>query len=317
MLKMTVAICTYNRAHYLPRLINSIRQQTCPISFEILVVNNNSSDNTEEVLRELAQLEDVALRFVTEVKQGIVHARNRAIEESLESAYLAFIDDDEIPDSNWLNAAVDALDREEAECVGGEIRISLPVSGHPPWLDKELLPFLGEVKNGPEPFWITDPSTPVWSGNVAYKTSIFCDGLRFDHRYDRQGHVVGGGSDEIMFNEFLDRGFRIRYRPDMIIEHLVERWRLKRRYFLALHYKAGWKRGRWAQEDFHRTFCGIPPFMISQVMRQWRLALPTLVLSRPGGVRQAMNAAHAVGMIVGRFWRWNDAMAGRNFSLLY
>lgn len=314
---LTVAVCTYNRAERLPRLVMSLQQQQCPISFEILVVDNNSTDNTQIVLAKLASMGGPSLRFVKETTQGIVHARNRAIEESRDSTYLAFIDDDELPGSNWLKAAVDALDREGAECVGGEIRVLFSVVERPGWLEDELLPFLGKVKNSSAPFWIKDRSTPVWSGNVAYRTSIFSDGLRFDHRYNRRGHAIGGGSDEIMFNVLLNRGVRMRYRPDMVIEHLIEKWRLKKSYFFKLHYKAGWKKGRWGCEEYGRTVCGIPPFMVMQAIRQWRRALPMLLLSRSGRIRQAMNAAYALGMIAGRFQRWKDARSRKevaNFS---
>ncbi|MBE9547703.1 MAG: glycosyltransferase family 2 protein [Proteobacteria bacterium] len=307
MRKITVAICTYNRAGRLPTLVKTLRQQKCPISSEILVVDNNSSDDTQEVLSELVQLDGMPLRFVRETKQGIVHARNRAIDESRNSAYLAFIDDDELPEPGWLNAAVDALDREGAECVGGEIRVSLPVTERPSWLEEELLPFLGEVKHSAEAFWITDRSTPVWSGNIAYRVSLFAEGLRFDHRYNRYGHAVGGGEDVIMLDSLLKQRVRIRYRPDMVIDHFIEGWKLRRSYFLKLHYELGWKTGRWGCEEYGRTLCGIPLFMIVQAIRQWRRALPMLLLSRSGRIRQAMNGAHALGMIAGRFQRWKDA----------
>ena len=308
MKKVTVAVCTYNRAHYLPPLLQALRQQECSIPFEILVVNNNSTDSTEKVLQDLSLLGGPPLRSVEEKKQGIVYARNRAIEESRDSTYMAFIDDDEIPGPNWLKAAVDALDREGAECVGGEIRVRLPVVERPSWLEEELLPFLGEVKNASGPFWITDRSTPVWSGNVAYKTSIFSDGLRFDRRYNRQGHAIGGGEDAVMFHSLLGRGVRIRYRPDMLVEHLVEKWRMKRSFFLQLHYKAGWKRGRWGQEEYDKTVCGVPPFMMIQALQQWGKALSVFVFRRPGALRQAMNATHAIGMIIGRFQRWKEGI---------
>ena len=304
MRKITVAICTYNRAGRLPTLVKTLRQQKCPISSEILVVDNNSSDDTQEVLRELVQLDGMPLRFVKETKQGIVHARNRAIDESRNSAYLAFIDDDELPGPSWLNAAVDALDREEAECVGGEIRVSLSVAERPSWLEEELLPFLGEVKNGPAPFWIADRSTPVWSGNIAFRVSLFAEGLRFDHRYNREGDAVGGGEDVIMLDFLLKRGTRIRYRPDMVIDHLIEEWKLKRRYFLKLHYKCGWKTGRWELQDYPHMACGVPPFMVAQAFTQWSKALSMYLSSKPGVLRQAMNATHALGMIAGRMQSW-------------
>jgi len=302
--RMTVAVCTYNRADGLVRLIRALRERESNLPVEILVVNNNSTDRTEEAVGALSRTPGAPVRLVNEARQGIVHARNRAIEEALESRYLAFIDDDELPGRNWIRSAQDALTREDARCAGGRIDVRLPSTGRPRWLEDELLFFLGKVDNGPEPFWITDRSTPVWSGNVAYRTSVFRDGLRFDRRYDRQGQEVGGGSDEILFRELLARGVRIRYRPDMAIEHLVEPRRLRRRYFLELHYRAGWKAGRWSGGGEERSVCGVPLFLIRQAYDRCTQAILPFVLLRKDSTRLAMNSAHAFGMVVGRARRW-------------
>ena len=116
---LTVAVCTYNRAHRLPKLVRALRQQECPIPFEILIVDNNSTDGTQAVLEQLSLEDGHPLRFVKETQQGIVFARNRALEESLSSTYMAFLDDDELPLPGMLKAAIDALEREGADCVGG------------------------------------------------------------------------------------------------------------------------------------------------------------------------------------------------------
>lgn len=299
---ITVAICTYNRAERLSQLVSALRAQRCPISFEILTVDNNSSDNTHEVLSDLAACGGAPLRYVREVRQGIVYARNRAIEEA-HGTYLAFIDDDETPDRRWLEAAVDALEREEADCAGGEIRACLPVIRRPAWLEENLMGFLGDVRYGSVPFWITDRSTPVWSGNVAYRMSVFSDGLRFDHRYNREGEGIGGGEDEILFKTLLERRARIRYRPDMVIDHHIDRWKLKRRYFLKLHFIAGRKYGLYSVGDYERAIMGIPLYMFAQAARQWGKALIKFLKNEQGMLRQAMNGAHATGMIIGRMQR--------------
>lgn len=308
--RVTIAVCTYNRAGNLVRLIRALREQESDLPLEILVVNNNSTDETEEVVTAFFETAGPPVRLVNENRQGIVPARNRAIAESLESRYLAFIDDDELPGRTWIRAAVDALAGEGAQCAGGRIDVRLPAGSRPRWLEDELLYFLGKVDNGPEPFWITDRTTPVWSGNVAYRTSVFRDGLRFDRRYDRKGRGVGGGSDDILFRELLARGARIRYRPDMIIEHLVDPWRLKRLYFLELHYKAGWKAGRWGERAADRSVCGVPLFLVRHAYRQLVKTIPPFLFLRKGSTRLAMNSAHAVGMIVGRYRSWNELSKG-------
>ena len=303
---LTVAVCSYNRAHRLPGLIAALREQKCSIPFEILVVDNNSTDNTQQVLRELAELDGAPLRYVKEIQQGIVHARNYAIQKTGDRTYLAFIDDDELPGPDWLKATVDAFEREGADCVGGEIKVSLPVKKRLDWLEEELLGFLGEKKYSTEPFWITDRSTPVWSGNIAYRTSVFANGLRYDPRYNRKGQGIGGGEDAIMFDILLKQRIKIRYKPDMVVNHFVEEWKLKRRYFLKLHFIAGIKFGRYATGEYERVIMGVPPFMVIQTLHQCGRTLLKLLRHKPGLLRQAMTGAHATGMIVGRIQRWRD-----------
>ena len=97
MKKLTIAVCTYNRAHNLPNLVAKLRKQACPMSYDILFIVNNSTDNTVKVLEELARQSGPKLQFINEPKQGIAYARNRAITECMDSDYMLFIDDDELP----------------------------------------------------------------------------------------------------------------------------------------------------------------------------------------------------------------------------
>ncbi|MDP1902574.1 MAG: glycosyltransferase [Rubrivivax sp.] len=298
---LTFAFCTYNRADRLPKLVEAMRAQSCPVPFEILAINNNSSDHTAQVLADLERLGGAPLRWVTEPVQGIVAARNRGIAEALNSDILVYIDDDEIPLPGLIHAAADAILNEGAESVGGRVEMDFTTVARPAWLEDNLLGFLAAVDHGPGPFWIQDESTPVWTANVAYDMRLFRDdlALRFDKRFDRVGNVVGGGSDGEMFRTLLKRGTRMRYRPDMAVLHSVEPWRLKRRYFLQLHYRAGRRRGQFELPDYHKKVFGVPPFMFTQTVRQcWTTG--SMAMSGKGGVlRQAMNAAFAWGAMVG------------------
>lgn len=298
---LTFAFCTYNRADRLDKLVAAMRAQACPLPFEILAVNNNSNDATEEVLARLAELPCPTLRWVTETTQGIVAARNRAIEESLGSDIMVFIDDDETPLPGLLDAAARAILDEGAQCAGGRVEMDFSHYPRPAWLGDELLGFLAAVDHGEEAFWIEDTSTPIWTANVAYAMKIFRDDpdLRFDKRYDRKGNVVGGGSDAIMFRTLLERKIPMRYCPGMAVLHSVEPWRLQRGYFLKLHYRAGLRRGRYQMPAYPRTVFGIPPFLVSQFLRQTLDALRMQVTQRPGALRQAMNATNALGCLVG------------------
>lgn len=306
--KITFAFCTYNRADRLATLVTAMRAQTCPIPFEILAINNNSGDNTTAVLTDLSRQPGPALRWVLETTQGIVPARNRAIEESLDSDILVFIDDDETPLPGLLQAVTEAILNEGADCVGGPIMIDYGNYDRPPWLDQDLTGFLGALDHGDKPFWINNGSTPVWSGNVAYRMALLRThpDLRFDQRYNRAGAGIGGGSDAIMFRVFLERNFRIRYRPDMVITHSVDAWKLKRSYFLKLHYRAGLRHGRFEQSAYPRNLFGVPSFMFRQALQKSVRALILWLTGQPGSVRQAMNASHVFGMMAGLHRRWKE-----------
>lgn len=298
---LTFAFCTYNRADRLDKLVAAMRAQSCPIPFEILAVNNNSADNTTEVLAHLAKQPGPRLRWVTETTQGIVAARNRAIEESLASEIMVFIDDDETPLPGLLEAAAHAILDEGAQCAGGRVEMDFSHHPRPSWLGNELLGFLAAVDHGPDAFWITDESTPLWTANVAYALKLFRDdpGLRFDKRYDRQGNAIGGGEDAIMFRTLIERKVPIRYCPEMAVLHAVEPWRLQRGYFLRLHYRAGLRRGSYQLPSYPRTLFGVPPFLVSQFLRQSLRAVRMHVGRKPGALRQAMNATNALGCLVG------------------
>jgi len=300
-MKLTFAFCTYNRADRLENLVTAMRAQECSIPFEILAVNNNSKDNTLVILEELAARPGAPMRFVTEMAQGIVPARNRAIEEAQGSDILVFMDDDELPQAGLLNATYDAIVNEGAQCAGGRVEVDFTPQGRPTWLEDDLLGFLAEVKHGDSPFWITDDSTPIWTANIAYDMRLFRDDptLRFDPRYNREGADVGGGEDAVMLRTLVSRGVKIRYRPDMAVWHFIEPWRLKRGYFLKLHYRAGIRYGRLQMPDYDKAFFGVPPFLLGQFFNHCLRTMAKWIHGEPGFLRQGMNAAHALGAING------------------
>jgi len=298
---LTVAFCTFKRADRLEKLVAALRAQHCPVRFEILAVNNNSPDNTLAVLESLRQKPGAPLRVVTEVAPGIVPARNRALAETLDRDILVFIDDDELPQPGLLHAAYEAIAIEGAQCVGGRIEIDFSSLGRPPWLDDELAGFLGRLDHGDSPLWIFDNATPVWSGNTAYAMQLFRDhpSLRFDQRFNRAGEGIGGGEDAMMLRALLDRGARIRYRPDMAVLHAVEPWKLRRSYFLKLHFRAGQRQGQHQLPTYPKTLLGVPPFLVAQFIRQTIGAAGMLLTRRPGALRKGMNASHAFGALMG------------------
>ena len=306
----TIAVCTYNRAHNLPNLVAELRNQTCPIPYEILFIINNSTDNTIEVLEELARQPGAKLRFTNEPEQGIAYARNRAITECMDSDYMLFIDDDELPSSiHMVEAAANELEKGEAQCVGGKVTVDFGENKRPKWLVDELLGFYAEINHGDKTFIIHDESAPIWTSIIAYDMRIFHinKSLRFDVRYNRKGNGIGGGEDIMMFREMLETGITMKYLPDMGVLHYVEPWRMTRRYFLRLHFISGRKTGQYELPDYITTFFGVPPFLITQFFKHLLKSLVLYLKMDRQHVRQWMNAAYSLGMIYGQYLKWKQA----------
>lgn len=299
---ITFAVCTYNRAGLLPGVIRAMRGQNCAHSYEVLVVNNSSKDNTEAVLEGLGKEPGASMRVVCEAQQGIAFARNRALEEALASDYLAFIDDDEIPHENFLRAALDALDREGADCVGGPVRVVFPGAQRPDWLGDDLLPFLAETDYGDSAQWMGQLDGALWTANIAYRMEVFRNdaSLRFDSRYNRKGKGVGGGEDVLMYRRFVDMDLRIRYRPDMVVDHHIEAWRLKRSYFIKLHYANGKRKGcHEMQVASDNLAFGVPYYLYRQLLEKLYKTVSAWIRRDPAWLRVAMNLSHCMGMMVG------------------
>src|SRR5271168_746976 len=100
---ISVLVCTYNRAQMLGRTIDSVVAQTLPesLGWELIIVDNNSSDQTRQVIEDFRLRYPERIRYLFEPQQGISHARNAGIRES-RGEILAFIDDDETADTGWL-----------------------------------------------------------------------------------------------------------------------------------------------------------------------------------------------------------------------
>lgn len=300
---LTVCICTFNRCKRLNRLINELRKQESPIPFDILVINNNSTDQTEQTLRTLITEPGPVLRYVNEYNQGITYARNRAISECIDKRFILFIDDDELPEQHLITAAVSALINEQADCVGGKVHVFFGEQARPFWLSNSLMGFLAETDYGDNGFWITDNLTPIWTANVAYNMRIFRDNpdLRFDLRYNRKGEGIGGGEDLIMFKELLLRNCKIRYQPDMVVSHHIDSWKLKRSYFIKLHFLSGIKKGQNELIQYKNKLFGIPLFLFTQLLQQSYRWLVLILKNDSETVRQGMNAAFTLGIIWGCF----------------
>ena len=121
----TIAIPTYNGGNRLPKLLDCLRSQirTEQFTWEIVVIDNNSQDNTAEVIRQYQTDWPTAypLHYYFEPQQGLAFARQRAIDEA-QGTWVGFLDDDNLPASDWVAEAYNfAQEHPQAGAFGGQI----------------------------------------------------------------------------------------------------------------------------------------------------------------------------------------------------
>lgn len=221
----TLAICTYNRADCLADAVRSVVVQEAPFPFEVMVIDNNSTDGTRDLVM-LLQRESADLRYVFESKQGLSRARNRALEES-EAEIVAYIDDDAVAHEGWLTALVAGFSDPTIAVVGGRIEVSYPVD-RPAWVTDKMEVLLGRF--GPADM-VSDVSE-VFGGNFAVRRRVALEIGGFSEILGYQGDRLLPGEETGYCLRARKAGYRVVYIPDAQVTHSVHPSRLSKQWFL-------------------------------------------------------------------------------------
>jgi glycosyltransferase involved in cell wall biosynthesis len=236
------------------------------------------------------------VRVVHEEKLGLSNARNRAIREAA-GEYIVFMDDDETPHPDWLRAYERLILTERPDALGGRIEVMFEDGERPPWLQDELLGFLGQLDHGHAACCLVDPATPIFGGNFAFRKEVFARIGTFDAGLGRKGVVNVGGEDTEMFRRMIGAGCHVWWVPDAVIHHRIQAAKLRRGYFLDLHFRQGRTEGIRKRGDASR----IPPaYLFRQLLRAVRTALShRFSLGRNASLRKEMNVAYFIGYLYG------------------
>jgi|BarGraIncu00222A_1022003.scaffolds.fasta_scaffold60571_1 glycosyltransferase involved in cell wall biosynthesis len=138
--EISIIICTYNREKFLPGALISLTNQTLDASrFEILIINNNSTDSTELISSNfITSNPKLNIKYFVETQKGLSAARNRGIKESA-GKLVAFIDDDAEVTNDYLETAIDFFDSNpNIDAIGGKIIPVYETGEEPKWLSKYL-----------------------------------------------------------------------------------------------------------------------------------------------------------------------------------
>lgn len=264
----TVLICTYNRAAYLARTLDSLAAMPANPGFtwDLLVVDNNSNDETREIVRSRVSRFPVPLRYLFEKRQGKSNALNTGMSAS-QADVIVFTDDDVEVGRDWLAASVRPLvDRHDIAYTGGPVR---PIWGgpRPAWLDESgnLGGTIAVKDHGARTFLFEDEHKTPLGVNMAVRRSLIerIGGFRPD--LGRNGKALLGQEQAEFFYRSRQAGARGLYVPEMVLDHVVPASRLTRSYFRKWWYWKGVSHAR-VHEIHGRTELGIDTRLVPRVL---------------------------------------------------
>jgi glycosyltransferase involved in cell wall biosynthesis len=204
-IRITVAIPTYNRAELLRQTLVGVTRQDFPAErYEVLVIDNNSSDRTREVVARFAGSRPPP-RHLLETRQGLDHARNRAVAEA-RGEIVVFADDDILVEADWLRlltAPLLADPQRKIGAVGGEVVPIFP-DGLPPWIAGWHSPLAFRPDTGPIP----ETQCPM-GASLAFPRWVFDRIGPFATGLDRSGTSFFSGGDAEMIRRLRAAGLEI------------------------------------------------------------------------------------------------------------
>ncbi len=217
---VSAIIPTYNRAKYLKNAILSLQQQNLPQEqYEIIVVDQNSTDDTKKVTIELG-LSNKAVLYLNEPNLGLHYARHTGARVA-RGEILAFTDDDAICDPNWLAGLIKLYSEPDVGCVGGRILPKWEVEP-PEWISKHYGEYLSLLDWGEQ---VKELRTPeIYGTNFSIRKTLLFKLGGFNP--DSFGPIwLGDGETGLLF-KVLKSSHRIIYTPEAVVWHVIPASRL-------------------------------------------------------------------------------------------
>jgi len=278
---LDVVVPTYNRSQLLQRTLSSLLTAPIPecLSVTILVVDNNSSDDTEQVVNDLSFPSDRSLVYIRETKQGSSHARNAGISAGA-GELIGFIDDDEEIDPTWYGVVAREFADQSVSFIGG------PYLGNwsappPAWLPPGYHAAIGVVPPKPRGPFDAKFSGNLMGGNAVVRRAVFDRIGMYSPLLGRSGKGLLSEEDAEFYRRLKAASIYGVYVPDLVIHHYIPSGRLTRKYHRRWSFWRAVSQGvldRDIKEPTAYMF-GIPRYKIGRALRGIA-AYPTHRLSR-------------------------------------
>ncbi len=239
-LDITVIIATYNRAAVFSETLEHMTKlDRRGIDAEIVVVDNNSTDNTKQVVEGFYGR--LPIRYLFAKKPGQNCARNLALKEAALGKIVAFTDDDVVPHRNWLKAIMSVSEqRQEYSIFGGKIYVIWPNLRIPRWAHGYEVRGLSFAEHQyAETGSVYEYGKYPFSGNFWVRRQIFTKSRIFDETivWEPQNRILA--TEAAFFQELSNEGFKFFYCPDAVVGHRVMPQQMTLLYLIKRAYSGG------------------------------------------------------------------------------
>lgn len=231
--QLTVVVCTYNRSDILKYCLDSLQDQSMiNLVFEVLIVDNNSTDDTKKVAAEYCG-KNKNFRYIFEEKQGLSHARNRGWKDS-GADWVCYIDDDSYTGQNFFEEIFKTIEKDQFDMFGG---VYLPwyKYGKPKWYKDEYVSNYKKIHD--EGFLYGNEF--VDGGIMVVKRKVIEETGGFSTDLGMKGYQIGYGEETEFQVRLRKKGKIIGFNPGITIYHLVPEYKLNLWWFLRSNFYNG------------------------------------------------------------------------------
>ncbi len=272
-MKLTVIVPTYNRAESLRKTLDSLSSAAVPpeMKVDVIVADNNSTDDTPQIVRDLAsRVSGISIKYLFEAQQGRSFAVNAGLRIA-DADIVSTIDDDEQISANWYIEVHKIFSErwEQIDFAGGKILPNLEVEP-PEWVEPLKVGALCWRDFGDEE-WKYDQASPIITGaHGVFKRSIFEKIGFYNEVLGVKGKGFLGGEDEVFYDQLIQSGFRGVYCPRLVVHHDVPARRLTKAFYRRWLFGVGMSR---RLADLHyKPIVGARFFSIPRWMFKWAAA---------------------------------------------
>jgi len=276
---LSIVLCTYNNAASLNKTLHQISRCTLPEdhNFELIVVDNNSPDNTLEIFDDIKGSIPFTSTYIFEKRQGLSHARNSGL-SSAKGEYILFTDDDaEIPE-NWISDYVEALLKYEPDCVYSRINIIWD-QDKPWWFTSHYQPYFVHLDHGDSEQVVTDYHKEFYGKNFCVRKSVLIQIGGFNPELGRQGDKLLAGEETVIYRKLIDLHKKVVYIPSPMVGHRLKAREYESANIEKLYIDGAYSNYALAKIFAKRTLLGRPTYPLISATRALLVHTPKLLLN--------------------------------------